>query len=173
MHELKMSSEMGLLPTVLEHGRFRLPQFARLVASAVEREERAGGGGGGARHRWIASLLASSYWRIRGRADEAVRCLRRSLRRVPRHHAHYPLLSLANVLHRSRRSEDALRVLQQVEIERTNDRQHAFFSPTHLFFCFFSGPDSGFPGVRRRLRRLRQPCSPLQQGERPRHAHAV
>ncbi len=54
----------------------------------------------------------ASYWRIRGRADEAIRCLRRSLRLAPRHRSHYPLLALANVLHRSRRSEDALIILQ-------------------------------------------------------------
>ncbi len=49
-------------------------------------------------HDWVYSLAASAYWRTRGEPEEAVRCLRRSLRRAPGHYAHYVILSLANML---------------------------------------------------------------------------
>ena len=64
---------------------------------------------------WAAYSLAALYWRLKGEAYEAVECLRRAL--------HFglgggadqagptSLVSLANVLHHSLRSEDAATVL--------------------------------------------------------------
>lgn len=105
---MKIPIEYDLLsPEASQQGQFSLPEFGKLVAKALEDEDDADG------HDWLASLLASSYWRLQGSAPESIRCLHRSLSTVPRQYAHFSLLALANVLHLAHRSDDALVVLQE------------------------------------------------------------
>ena len=66
--KLKMTAEINLVPSVLEHGRYHLAQYGHLVAQAIREDN----------DDWLASLLASSYWRIRGRPIEAIDCLRKA-----------------------------------------------------------------------------------------------
>ncbi len=56
--------------------------------------------------------MASNYWRLRGKAKEAVDCLRKVIHYAPVQFKHIGLLSLANVFHRSHNSEDAIEVLK-------------------------------------------------------------
>lgn len=51
--------------------------------------------------------MASYYWRSIGNAKESIECLRRALDLVPYHFSHIPLISLGNVLHRSKQSDEA------------------------------------------------------------------
>jgi len=57
---------------------------------------------------WVLSTAAGLYWRVKGRASEAVSCLRHSLYHAPRNMKDIPLVSLANILHRGGLYNNAL-----------------------------------------------------------------
>ncbi|CAG0917503.1 unnamed protein product [Notodromas monacha] len=59
-------------------------------------------------HSWIVTTIASLYWRVVGDAPKAVNCLRISLHHAPWRFRDMPLISLANVLHRSNLHNDSL-----------------------------------------------------------------
>lgn len=63
---------------------------------------------------WVYHTLASYYWRGVGQAEQAVECLRRALHMVPTEFRAVPMMSLATILHRAARYEDAKVVLQAV-----------------------------------------------------------
>ena len=50
---------------------------------------------------WILSTGAALYWRIRGRAEKALDCIRHTLYHAPLDMRDTPLIALANVMHRS------------------------------------------------------------------------
>ena len=52
-----MPPEVGLLSNVLEHNKFTLSQYGQLVHDSIETEQN---------HNWVATFLASNYWRILG-----------------------------------------------------------------------------------------------------------
>ncbi|OQR77537.1 tetratricopeptide repeat protein 17-like, partial [Tropilaelaps mercedesae] len=56
---------------------------------------------------WTAFNLAALYWREKGSAPAAVECLRRALHVSPHEVKDVALISLANVLHRARMSDEA------------------------------------------------------------------
>ncbi|KAF4520839.1 hypothetical protein B566_EDAN007135 [Ephemera danica] len=56
---------------------------------------------------WVLATAAALYWRVVGQAGSAVTCLRQALRHAPQDVRDIPLLSLANVLHRAGRLDDA------------------------------------------------------------------
>ncbi|XP_065199397.1 tetratricopeptide repeat protein 17-like isoform X1 [Sycon ciliatum] len=60
---------------------------------------------------WVLLNIASIYWRIHGHYYQAAECLRRALHYSPPRHRDVALLSLANVLHRSQHSKDAVILL--------------------------------------------------------------
>ena len=103
INDLRITPELGLVPGVLQHGRFNLGQYGHLVAKAFTNDPK----------NWILNLLASSYWRIAGKASETVHCLRKAIALAPFEYRHYGLLALANVFHRAHRSEDAVLVLEE------------------------------------------------------------
>ena len=60
---LNMPPEVGLLSNVLEHNRFSLAQYGQLVFESIKSEKV---------HNWLATLLASNFWRILGKPKEAI-----------------------------------------------------------------------------------------------------
>ncbi|KAI1301740.1 Tetratricopeptide repeat protein 17 [Halotydeus destructor] len=70
---------------------------------------------------WIFYTLASYYWRGKGKAYEAVECVRRALHYCPQRWKYIPLTSLGNILHRSHRSAEAATVMHNaLDVEPAN-----------------------------------------------------
>jgi tetratricopeptide (TPR) repeat protein len=61
---------------------------------------------------WVLLNLAAFYWRIKGQPKNAIECLRRALEYSPRHHRDIAMVSLGNILHRTRHHKDAVVVLE-------------------------------------------------------------
>ncbi|XP_055296684.1 tetratricopeptide repeat protein 17 [Sitodiplosis mosellana] len=61
---------------------------------------------------WKYPVLASYFWRAKGNAKRAAECARRAIYLAPRKYLDIPLLSLATILQRSNKSQDALVVMQ-------------------------------------------------------------
>nr|CAD7590240.1 unnamed protein product [Timema genevievae] len=59
---------------------------------------------------WMLATAAALYWRVVGRANHAISCLRQALRYVPDADRDIPLVNLASLLHRAGLYNDALRV---------------------------------------------------------------
>merc|ERR1719474_439791 len=57
---------------------------------------------------WVLSTAAALYWRVKGNAVKAINCVRHSLLHAPNNMRDIPLISLANILHRSGLYNDAL-----------------------------------------------------------------
>jgi len=57
---------------------------------------------------WILSTAAALYWRVKGNAVKAINCVRHSLFHAPNDMRDIPLISLANILHRSGLYNDAI-----------------------------------------------------------------
>ncbi|XP_013405857.1 uncharacterized protein LOC106170523, partial [Lingula anatina] len=60
---------------------------------------------------WVLGNLAALYWRVEGNAKHAVNCLRMALNTAPRDMRDISLLSMANVLYKSGRLNDAIVVI--------------------------------------------------------------
>ncbi|XP_048779550.1 tetratricopeptide repeat protein 17-like isoform X2 [Ostrea edulis] len=56
---------------------------------------------------WVLYNMAAFFWRIKGDPYMTIECLRRALHYSPRMHKDVALISLANVLHRARYSNEA------------------------------------------------------------------
>ena len=102
--ELKMMEEVGLMQSILEElseDQISLSEYGHLVDEALE----------GDPNNWVAHLYASTFWRISGHASRAIECLRHAYALADPRHKYMPVLGLANVLHRSQKSEDAAGLL--------------------------------------------------------------
>ncbi|XP_063823729.1 tetratricopeptide repeat protein 17 [Ostrinia nubilalis] len=60
---------------------------------------------------WLHYNMASLYWRVRGNAPKAMECSRRAVHYAPRKYKDVALLSLGSILHRSKKTSDAIVVL--------------------------------------------------------------
>ena len=60
-----MTAEVGLVSSVLENGTYHMEQYGHMLAMALKDT--------GSNDVWLPSLLASSYWRIKGRPEEALK----------------------------------------------------------------------------------------------------
>lgn len=103
--DLTMTAEVGLIPSVLGQGEYHMDQYGHILAQALKDTA--------SNNVWLPSLLASSYWRIRGRPEEAIKCLRPAIHFAPEDFKHFGLLAVANIFHRSHRSVDAVQVLKE------------------------------------------------------------
>ncbi|KAK3594378.1 hypothetical protein CHS0354_032887 [Potamilus streckersoni] len=56
---------------------------------------------------WVLYNMAAFYWRIKGDPNHVIECVRRALHLSPRQHKDVALISLANVLHRAKYSNEA------------------------------------------------------------------
>ena len=97
--ELKMLEEVGLMSKVLDH--FTLSEYGHHVNEALKSNSK----------NWIAYLYASNFWRIVGNPSKAIECQRNAYHLSSEKLRFMSLLSMANVLHRSQHSEDAVVVL--------------------------------------------------------------
>nr|XP_037870858.1 tetratricopeptide repeat protein 17 isoform X2 [Bombyx mori] len=61
---------------------------------------------------WLHYNMASLYWRVKGNAPKAMECSRRAVHYAPRKYKDIALLSMGTILHRSKRTEDAIVVLR-------------------------------------------------------------
>jgi tetratricopeptide (TPR) repeat protein len=112
-----MGGELGLMSAVLEDGRFHLRQYGHLVSKALKANNKG--------NICMACLFASNFWRIVGRPAEAIECQKKALHLAPKIWKFSALLSMANVLHRTHHSEDAVTVLYKaIEITPDNPALH-------------------------------------------------
>ena len=112
-----MSGETGLMSTVLEDGRYHLRQYGHLVSEALDENNK--------ENICMAALFASNYWRIIGKPHEAIDCQKKALHLAPTIWKFSALLSMANVLHRSHHSEDAVTILKNaIDITPDNPALH-------------------------------------------------
>ena len=117
VHLLKMGGELGLISAVLEDGRFHLRQYGHLVSNALKANKKG--------NLFMACLFASNYWRIVGKPSEAIECQKKALHLAPNVWKFSALLSMANVLHRTHYSEDAVTILHKaIEITPDNPALH-------------------------------------------------
>lgn len=81
---------------------------------------------------WVLYNLAAFYWRIKGSATPAIECLRRALHFSPRRFVDIALVSLANVLHLGKRSQDAA-VLMHAALQISPNRENHHFMLGNVF----------------------------------------
>ncbi|XP_003741463.1 tetratricopeptide repeat protein 17 [Galendromus occidentalis] len=93
---LSMVSETGLHKALSEADVEDVEHFGEVITELLETDSN-----------WTAFNLAALYWRERGSAAAAVECLRRALHVSPHEVKDVALISLANVLHRGHRSDEA------------------------------------------------------------------
>lgn len=115
---------------------------------------------------WVLLNFASIYWRIVGNSFNAVECLRRALHYSPREHKDLALVSLANVLHRSKYSLDAA-ILMHAALEVTSDFDIVYFTLGNIYgalnqldladicFKYVSDLQPGFEAARLRMHAAR------------------
>ncbi|XP_027224243.2 tetratricopeptide repeat protein 17 [Penaeus vannamei] len=60
---------------------------------------------------WVLHNLATQYWRVKAEPLRATECVRRALHLTPRNYRYIPMVHLGNILHRARRSDEAVLVL--------------------------------------------------------------
>ncbi|KAK6190158.1 hypothetical protein SNE40_002084 [Patella caerulea] len=74
---------------------------------------------------WVLYNMAAFYWRIKGDPYQAVECVRRALHYSPRFHKDVALISLGNILHRARYSNEAAVVVHSaLEISKELNVNH-------------------------------------------------
>ncbi|ELU07397.1 hypothetical protein CAPTEDRAFT_113465 [Capitella teleta] len=92
---LSGSPELGLKNAITH--RDSVEDYGHLVHEAMHKNKTS----------WVLYNMAAFYWRIKGQPTKAVECLRRALHYSPRLHKDVALISLANLLHRARYSNEA------------------------------------------------------------------
>ncbi|GLH04932.1 Protein of unknown function [Gryllus bimaculatus] len=100
-HRLQASAESGLrlwLAAALGDPSSKPSEMAVRLALALQENATS----------WVLATAAALYWRIVGRADQAVTCLRQALQYAPSTERNIPLVSLASVLSRAGFNSDAL-----------------------------------------------------------------
>ncbi|CAG9792164.1 unnamed protein product [Diatraea saccharalis] len=96
---LTTSSEMAL-PEIISP-IMTVDQFGHWLSLSLKRNSSS----------WLHYNMASMYWRVRGNAPKAIECSRRALHYAPREYKDVALLNLGSILHRSKKTEDAIIVL--------------------------------------------------------------
>jgi len=147
---LTSSSEYGLINPIPQAKE--LSKFGHRVKSALAKNNTS----------WVLLNFASIYWRIVGNSFNAVECLRRALHYSPRQHKDLALVSLANVLHRSKFSLDAA-ILMHAALEVTSDFDIVYFTLGNIYgalnqfdladicFRYVSDLQPGFEAARLRM----------------------
>ncbi|XP_076450500.1 tetratricopeptide repeat protein 17-like isoform X3 [Babylonia areolata] len=92
---LSGTPELGLKNAITH--RENVDDYGHLVQEALSKNKTS----------WVLYNMAAFYWRIKGEPFEAIECIRRALHYSPRHQKDVALISLANILHRARYSNEA------------------------------------------------------------------
>jgi hypothetical protein len=80
--------------------------------------------------------MASFYWRAVGNAEESIECLRRALDLSGHHYKHIPMVSLGNVLHRSKNSEEAA-IVMHAAIDVTPDAPISHYTLGNIYAVIY------------------------------------
>lgn len=118
--KLVNASEHGLVNPI-PHAK-NLPEFGHRIYTALSQNATS----------WILLNLAAIYWRVAGYSYNGVECLRRALHYSPREHKDLALVSLANILHRSKYSLDAA-ILMHAALETTSDYDIVYFTLGNIY----------------------------------------
>ncbi|XP_012940375.1 tetratricopeptide repeat protein 17 [Aplysia californica] len=95
-HNLSGTPELGLKNAITH--RENVDDYGHLVFEALNKNKTS----------WILYNMAAFYWRIKGNPYQAVECIRRALHHSPsRLQKDVALISLANILHRAKFSNEA------------------------------------------------------------------
>ncbi|XP_064604076.1 tetratricopeptide repeat protein 17-like isoform X2 [Liolophura sinensis] len=81
---------------------------------------------------WVLANLAALYWRIEGDARRAVDCLRVAISTAPHEHKDIALISLANVLHKTGRLNEAI-IVTNMALEIANKLVVTHFTMANLY----------------------------------------
>ncbi|CAE1321266.1 Tetratricopeptide repeat protein 17 [Acanthosepion pharaonis] len=92
---LSGTAELGL-KNAIPH-RDNVDDYGNLIYEAMKKNKTS----------WVLFNMAAFYWRIKGDSYQVIECLRRALHFSPRMQKDVALISLANVLHRARYSNEA------------------------------------------------------------------
>eukprot|EP00106_Octopus_bimaculoides_P009784 XP_014777226.1 PREDICTED: tetratricopeptide repeat protein 17-like [Octopus bimaculoides] len=92
---LSGTAELGL-KNAIPH-RDNVDDYGNLIYEAMKKNKTS----------WVLFNMAAFYWRIKGDSYQVIECLRRALHYSPRMQKDVALISLANVLHRARYSNEA------------------------------------------------------------------
>ncbi|BFZ05335.1 hypothetical protein BsWGS_08373 [Bradybaena similaris] len=92
---LSGTPELGLKNAITH--RENVDDYGHLVYEALSKNSTS----------WILYNMAAFYWRIKGNPYQAIECIRRALHHSPRLQKDVALISLANILHRARYSNEA------------------------------------------------------------------
>ena len=151
---LTNSSEYGLVNPIPQAKE--LSKFGHRIRAAMLKNNTS----------WVLLNFASIYWRIVGHSYNAVECLRRALHYSPHQHKDLALVSLANVLHRSKYSLDAA-ILMHAALEVTSDFDIVYFTLGNIYgalsqldladicFKYVSDLQPGFEAARLRMHAAR------------------
>ncbi|ESO91575.1 hypothetical protein LOTGIDRAFT_163300 [Lottia gigantea] len=92
------SAELGLthaIPFIPD--KTEIPDFGHVIAKELKKNSTS----------WVLYNMAAFYWRVKGDPWMTVECLRRALHFSPRENKDIALISLGNILHRARYSNEA------------------------------------------------------------------
>lgn len=81
---------------------------------------------------WVAAKIASLYWRVKGRAQEALECLRVALAYAPDSAKDTIFISVANVLHRAGYVNDAIMTMSYA-LQSSRDVVVSQFTMANLY----------------------------------------
>ncbi|KAK4302085.1 hypothetical protein Pmani_025813 [Petrolisthes manimaculis] len=88
---------------------------------------------------WVLYSLATQYWRVRAEPFQAMECVRRALHFAPRNYRYIPKVHLGNILHRARRSDEAVLVLHAaVDHHRTSPVAHITLGNVYATLAFYN-----------------------------------
>ncbi|KAK8402915.1 hypothetical protein O3P69_000887 [Scylla paramamosain] len=88
---------------------------------------------------WVLYSLATQYWRVKAEPYQAVECVRRALHFAPRHFRYIPKVHLGNILHRARRSDEAVLVLHAaIDHFRNSPMAHITLGNVYATLAFYN-----------------------------------
>ncbi|CAD5117844.1 DgyrCDS6590 [Dimorphilus gyrociliatus] len=117
---LTAAAELGLINAVCPDENVN--DYGSRISDALKRNNTS----------WVLYNMAAFYWRIKGNAFNVVECLRRALHFSPRQHKDVALISLANILHRAKRSKEAA-VLLHAAIDINSDLNVNHFTLGNIY----------------------------------------
>ncbi|CAL1533702.1 unnamed protein product [Lymnaea stagnalis] len=119
-HNLSGTPELGLKNAITH--KENVDDYGHLVYEALNKNKTS----------WILYNMAAFYWRIKGNPYQAVECIRRALHHSPRQQKDVALISLANILHRARFSNEAA-ILVHAALEMSKELNVNHFTLGNIY----------------------------------------
>ncbi|XP_059157800.1 tetratricopeptide repeat protein 17-like isoform X2 [Physella acuta] len=119
-HNLSGTPELGLKNAITH--KENVDDYGHLVYEALNKNKTS----------WILYNMAAFYWRIKGNPFQAVECIRRALHHSPRQQKDVALISLANILHRARFSNEAA-ILVHAALEMSKELNVNHFTLGNIY----------------------------------------